>query len=224
MSHPPPDRRKLRQRLAQPQMRIARKQHRANFVLRHRRNVKLAAVAPVDLHELGPRRHPVMAAETVAQALPRAIVQASPAANARMPAIRTHNPARRHALPGRVNSFAIHPRHRGAPRQPHPRLLGVVDQHPVQRRPPYPHPIAAREPRFHRSRTVAKADAWKTPPRRSFQVDPQRSRRRQSIRHDPFAARLVDRRPRGVRHGHIQAASPRGNRGGEPRRAAADNE
>jgi hypothetical protein len=206
-------------------VRIARNQHHANLVVRHRRDVKLAAVAPMDLHELGPRRHAVMAAEAIAQALPPARIQAGPAPHARMAAIRAHNPARR-PRSRRWRELARHP----SPSPPcptpaaRPPAAAWSINSLVQRGPADSQPWSAREPRFHPCRTLRKSECPENAAAGALSRSmPQRPRGSQSVRHDAFAARLVDGWPLGIRHCDIQAASPRGNGGSQARRAAADD-
>ena len=58
------DLRKCRQRRVQSKMRIARDQSHADFVLRHRSDIKLAARAPMQFHAVIPRRQAIMPPES----------------------------------------------------------------------------------------------------------------------------------------------------------------
>src|SRR5471030_2416993 len=93
-AYAPQDLGKLRERIVQALARVAGQQNHADFPSRHRRDVKLAMVAPVDFHELAPGRHGVVAAETETAALPNAGIQVGPTPYWRLAAIGAHNPAR----------------------------------------------------------------------------------------------------------------------------------
>src|SRR5262249_30814658 len=57
-----------------------------------------------------------------------------------------------------------------------------------------------------------------------LEIDSNRRRSRDSVGHDAFPTRLIDRWGGAIRHYHIKSAAPRGDRGCQSRRPSADDE
>ena len=224
VAQPPGRFRKVHQRLVQAPVRIARDQHHAHFLRAHRCDIKLAAIAPVDLHELAPGRGAIMAPETEAPAVALAGVQAGPAAHRRLSAIGAHDPARANQLAVGDYAFFRDAGDARAPGHPHADVGGAAHHHGVQGSTAQAQPVALGEGGLDRNAPLAKANAAERVRAGGVEIDPQRLGGGPTIRHDAFPASLIDGRNGTVRHGHHEAAQACGDSGGQARGAAADYE
>ena len=204
-----------RHRLFQPQMRIPRDQRRANLAAARRRDVNLAAVAPVDFHMPRPRRHREVPAKRIpARAVPDP-VQPRPAAHLRTRPIGTDYPVRLHD-PGAGDRLI--------PAQVHARLLRRRHQQAMQRGTPHAQTFLPRKVRLHRKPLAHEAHSAKLPAGRLGNRDAERRRRPARFRHQALSARLIDGRTVPVRQHHAQPFPARRDSRRQPRRTAADHE
>src|SRR5262249_27854314 len=97
--------RKSAQCLVEAELRITRDGHDADLVGRHRGDVQLAELAPVQLHVIGPRARAIVAAGSVAATPPPALFAGRPLPYARRSAIRADDPTRGHH--GTIHFHAI---------------------------------------------------------------------------------------------------------------------
>ena len=84
--------RKLNQGIFQPRMGISRQHGNPHLVRADGCDVNLAARAPMDFHEVGPRRDTVVSAKSDPVPTPSGVVQTRRAANTRILAVGSHHP------------------------------------------------------------------------------------------------------------------------------------
>ena len=162
----------------------------------------------------------------------RSRIESRPRPHARPNPIRTNNPSRPHkrAFTARAatatrqrHAIPRNPRHRRIPKQLRAATHRPLHQLRVQRHAPHPHPAFARESRRNIARPPDKSHAAHRLPVARANADSQLPQRRNRLRHQPFAARLLNRPPPTIRHHHAKALLPRGNCSRKPSRASADH-
>ena len=112
--------RKFPEPVFQPQLRAGRDQRHANFFLADGRDVNLALMAPMQFHEIGPGRDPVVAPEGESQILFRgrvrpASIQSCPVADAGTASVGAHHPARADEFSSHQRAFGMEAGDRGLP-------------------------------------------------------------------------------------------------------------
>src|SRR5581483_2107870 len=177
--------------------------------------------APVHLHEIRPRRHPKMLPESVPVLASGTFSQPGPAANHRVLAVCSDNPAAAHFLTIHADAGLADARDPRSPAQLHAHLFGFLHENLMQFGAPNAQPAALRKIGFDLRPRTPEANALK---RRGFLNRDSYSefrQRRQTVRHDALAAGFVNRRPRAIRHHHLKARRTRRNCRGQTRRSAS---
>jgi hypothetical protein len=136
-------------------------------------------------------------------------LQTRPLADARTGPVGAHYPARAHQFARNQHTFLMKTCDRSLPQHSNPASFGMIDHGAVQMGPPDPIRGSARK-RSLRRRTVAhesNAPEWIRVTLRNR--DAESAQRLDAIRHQPFAARLIDRRNSAIRDYHAQPATAR---------------
>jgi hypothetical protein len=226
VANPPRQLRKLiRQcRLVHPA--LARKRRHANLIRSHRRDIRLRSLSPMHFQQIRPRPHPIMPPHRVPEIRPlcRTRIQPRPRSHARPNPICANNPSRannrtasqRHAIPR-------NPSHRRIPTQLRPATHRPLNQLRVQRNAPHPHPALVRKSRRDITQPPDKSHAAHRLSIARFHAHSQIPQRRNRLRHQPFATRLLNRPPRAIRHHYAKTLLARSNCSRKPGRASADH-
>jgi hypothetical protein len=124
-----------------------------------------------------------------------------------MASIRTYDPARADFIPASHRySFLIKRGHRGIPEERHSEIGGLLDQFLVQSFTPDSNPRSEGKIRAHRGLAVLEANYSKRSAIFLSKHNSKFAESRNSVRQQPFAARLGDRRPQGIRDNHAKSA------------------
>src|SRR5579872_3302471 len=122
-------------------MGTARNEDHADFSWSHRGDVKLAGIAPMNLHEIGslgaaPLGNAVVAAKAEAAPVAVAGVEPCPAAYRGMATIRAHNPTRAHQALIGGHALVANPGDAHSPRHLHSGFGGALHHHLMELRTP----------------------------------------------------------------------------------------
>jgi hypothetical protein len=124
---------------------VLRHQHDANLILNHWRHIRLRVIAPINFHELGPRRHAVVPTHGIPAIVARRRFETGPLAHARAYAIRADNPFCREDPSGKFGAWVGDPYDGSVPEQGHPASPRSFDQFFVEQWPPHSDSMAACE-------------------------------------------------------------------------------
>src|SRR5271166_289110 len=201
--------------LRQTHMRIARDQRDTGFIAAYGSDVHLASVGPVDLHKVGPGRDAIMAAKTEAERFAARRLQAGPLPDARVLSVSADDPACPH-----VRKVS----HVSAPKEPDAEIVRAIDQMLMQPDAPHGNAMSARKIGRHASARADKSNPAKRERLLGINADAQLAERLERIRHQAFAASLVDGWRGGIGHHDIEAFETRGDRRNQASGAASDDE
>ena len=202
---------------------IARDEHDAGFAFADGCDVELAAATPMELDEIAPGRDGVMTAEAEAAAVAAAGIETGPAADAGLRAIGADDPAGADFAAAGVDDAAFNAGDGCAPQQANAERRGAIDHDFVQRGAAQAKAGTGAKFRLGGQAAGAETDAAKRMACRLPDRDAQRARGGDAVRHDAFAAGLVDGRAAAIGHGDVETEPPGGDRGSQTGWTSADD-
>ena len=164
---------KAGQGIFQAQAMVARNQYHTDFIGGDGRDVKLASIAPMDLHVAAPRGHGIVPAEPEAAALVVAGIEAGPAAHGRLAAIGAGDPAGAHQAIVGKHTFWSDAGNAHAPGQANAGVAGFIHHQLMERGAAQAESVSVGEMRFHGGIAVAKTDAAKRMTLGGLQIETQ---------------------------------------------------
>src|ERR1700674_1925146 len=215
---------KLAQSFVQPQPGIPRDQRDANFLRTNRRHIELASRSPVQLHELGPWRNPVVAADREPLFFLSMNVERGPAPDPGTAAVGANDPARGDEFALHHHAIGMETRYHGAPKKSHTHSFSVLDQDAVEIGAPHPKAVSIGERGFDGQPGTDKTNSAETMRLHGGNAHAEPLQSGDAIGHKALAARLVDRRTATVRDRDLEPALSRRQCRRDPRRTSADHE
>jgi hypothetical protein len=206
------------------QVRIARQEGHADFPVGHGGYVKLASIAPVDLHAGIPRRNGEMPAKAEADPVTPKVVETRPPPDAGRAAIRADDPPCADLPSPDPHGRTVAGGSRTAPEQFHAVPCGLIRQQPMQHRAADCQTRAFGEIRRHRILQSDEMDPLQRESGALRELDPQAAGDGKRSRHQAFAAGLIVRRWTRVGYHHAKSLAARRDCGDQTGRAAADDQ
>ena len=215
---------KERQGVLKAQSRATGDEGEANLLRANRCDHHLALVAPVDLDEIRPRSYPVVPAKSKANLLVTDAVEAGPLANLRVLSISRNDPAAPDGAPIKPYSIGGNSEEGGSPQERNSGFNGPLHENVVQRGSPDPQTTTVGEGCYDGGLALDEADSPEANRLIAAYLDTEFAQGGNSIRHQAFAAYLVDRGPGGIGNNNPQALLAGSDGCGKSGGSAAGNE
>ncbi len=203
---------KKRQRITEPQFRISRKHHDANFVRGNGSYLQLRFFSPMDFDAIRPRRASKMLPKRKTHARRFSRFKSRPVAYQRTQSVRANNPVRREIPAAGADEILSNSSHHCSPQNHGARIFRRAYQLAMQFDSPH---TEAREPaKFRLRHRLAPYETYSTKHSagRPIQRHPEPLQRYEPLRQNSFAARFIARRVSTVGNGHAQSLVAQRNR------------